>query len=84
MARSSPETMEKVAVYCWNNQQKEVDGEEKNYFKAIAEDLNTTPRAVSRAVRDLERLAIVKTFSKGNKKCVRVRVDLTKGTLELD
>lgn len=82
MADTSWRTVEDVARFCWQNQQ-EVDGEEKNYIKNIAEGINCNPRTVTRAVRGMKRLGIAKTFQKGNKKCVRITIDLRNGTMEL-
>lgn len=78
MSGSSDQTKDMVLEYCWKNQISEVDGEEKNYLSGMADEFNLHIDTITRAVDWLEKWGIVKTWRDGNKRLVRVTVDLGK------
>lgn len=78
MSGSSDQTKDMVLEYCWKNQISEVDGEEKNYLSGMADKFKVHIDTITRAVDWLEKWGIVKTWRDGNKRLVRVTIDLGK------
>lgn len=78
------DSMVEVIRFCWKNQQSEVDGVEKNYFKNIAENTGLNERTVTRAVWGLEYIGYAKVFHKGTKKCVRICNDISEAPMWKD
>lgn len=72
MPNTSEDTLDAVIREIWKNQQKDVDGEEKNYLSNIAEAVNRKIDTVKRAVNFLESWGLAKTWKNGNRRCVRI------------
>lgn len=82
MSSTSEDTLNAVIPKIWSNQQKEVDGEEENYIRGLAEETNRKPETVARAIDFLERWGLAKTWKRGSKRLVRLTWDVSKSENE--